>query len=111
MNDCLCDTSTWDGAWQFLDGARFTFAFVDPRGYGRSRGRPGAFTLEEAAADVLALADALGWARFAVVGHSMSALVALHLAQHHADRIYVRGEDVGTGTGQAARRSYRWCGP
>jgi len=53
----------------------------------RSRGRAGAFILEEAAADVLALADALGWARFAVVGHSMSALVALHLAQHHADRI------------------------
>ncbi len=29
----------------------------------------------------------LGWARFAVVGTSMTALVALHLAQHHADRI------------------------
>jgi 3-oxoadipate enol-lactonase len=87
MNDWLCDTSTWDGARTYLDGARFTFAFVDLRGYGRSRGRTGAFTLEEAAADVLALADALGWTRFAVVGHSMSTLVALHLAQHHVDRV------------------------
>jgi 3-oxoadipate enol-lactonase len=87
MNDWLCDTSTWDGARTYLDGARFTFAFVDLRGYGRSRGRAGAFTLEEAATDVLALADALGWARFAVVGHSMSSLVALHLAQHHAARV------------------------
>ena len=87
MNDWLCDTSTWDGARTYLDGARFTFAFVDLRGYGRSRGRAGAFTLEEAAADVLGLADALGWTRFAVVGHSMSSLVALHLAQHHANRI------------------------
>jgi 3-oxoadipate enol-lactonase len=87
LNDWLCDTSTWDGARTYLDGARFTFAFADLRGYGRSRGRAGAFTLEEAAADVLALADALRWARFAVVGHSMSALVALHLAQHHAERV------------------------
>jgi 3-oxoadipate enol-lactonase len=87
MNDWLCDTSTWDVARAFLDGTRFTFAFADLRGYGRSRGRNGSFKVEEAAADVLALADAVGWRRFAVVGHSMSALIALHLAQHHADRI------------------------
>jgi 3-oxoadipate enol-lactonase len=87
LNDWLCDTSTWDGARPLLDTARFTFAFTDLRGYGRSRGRPGEFTIDEAAADVLALADALGWRTFAVVGHSMSSLVALHLAQHHADRI------------------------
>jgi 3-oxoadipate enol-lactonase len=87
LNDWLCDTSTWDGARSYLDVARFTFAFADLRGYGRSRGRAGAFTVTEAAADVLALADALGWPRLAVVGHSMSTLVALHLAQHHADRI------------------------
>lgn len=87
MNDWLCDTSTWDVARAFLDGTRFTYAFADLRGYGKSRGHSGAFTLEESAADALALADALGWQRFAIVGHSMSALIALHLAQHHADRI------------------------
>jgi pimeloyl-ACP methyl ester carboxylesterase len=87
MNDWLCDTSTWDGARKYLDGKRFTFAFADLRGYGRSMERTGAFTLVEATADVLALADALHWDRFSVVGHSMSALVALHLAQHHTDRI------------------------
>lgn len=87
MNDWLCDTSTWDGARAFLDGRRFTFAFADLRGYGKSRGRTGTFTLKEAAADVLALVDALGWSRFSIVGHSMSSLVALHLAQQHADRV------------------------
>lgn len=87
MNDWLCDTSTWDAARMFLDGARFTFAFADLRGYGRSRERSGTFRLEEAAADLLALADALTWPRFAVIGHSMSALIALHLAQHHAERV------------------------
>jgi 3-oxoadipate enol-lactonase len=87
MNDWLCDTSTWDGARSLLDGTRFTFAFADLRGYGRSRGRQGAFTLEESARDMLALADTLGWSRFSIVGHSMSALIALHLAQQHADRV------------------------
>jgi 3-oxoadipate enol-lactonase len=87
MNDWLCDTSTWDGARAFLDRVRFSYVFADLRGYGRSRGRVGAFDLPEAAFDVLALADALGWGRFAIVGHSMSALVALHLAQQHPERI------------------------
>jgi 3-oxoadipate enol-lactonase len=87
MNDWLCDTSTWDGARAFLDGARFSFAFADLRGYGRSRGRSGSFTVTEAASDVLALAQLLKWPRFSIVGHSMSALVALHLAQQHAHHI------------------------
>ena len=87
LNDWMCDTSTWDGARAYLDGERFSWAFTDLRGDGRSRGRAGAFTALEAATGVLALADALGWSRFAIVGHSMSTLVALHLAQHHADRI------------------------
>lgn len=87
MNDWLCDTSTWDGARAYLDGERFTYMFADLRGYGRSKGRSGTFTLVEAATDVHGLAQALGWQRFAIVGHSMSALVALHLAQHHPDCI------------------------
>lgn len=87
LNDWLCDTSTWDGAHAYLDQARFTWAFTDLRGYGRSRGQGGRFTVAEAAADVLALADAHGWRRLAVVGHSMSSLVALHVAQQHPERI------------------------
>jgi pimeloyl-ACP methyl ester carboxylesterase len=87
LNDWMCDTSTWDGARAYLDRDRFTWAFADLRGYGRSMSRGGKFTVEEAAADVITLADSLGWSRFAIVGHSMSSLVALHLAQHLPDRI------------------------
>jgi 3-oxoadipate enol-lactonase len=36
---------------------------------------------------VLELATALAHPRFAIVGHSMSTLVALHLAQNHTDRV------------------------
>lgn len=87
LNDWMCDTSSWDAARPYLDGERFTWAFADLRGYGRSRERKGQHTVREGATDVVALADALGWARFATVGHSMSTLVALHLAQHHPDRV------------------------
>ena len=87
LNDWLCDTSTWDGARVYLDGSQFTWVFADLRGYGRSRDRRGQFTVEEAAADVSEVIDALGWGRFAIVGHSMSSLVALHLGQRLPDRV------------------------
>lgn len=87
MNDWLCDTSTWQSARAYLDRVRFRWVFVDLRGYGRSRGRTGRFTAEEAAQDVLALASALQAQRFCIVGHSMSTYVAMQLAQHAADRI------------------------
>ncbi|HTU60099.1 MAG TPA: alpha/beta hydrolase, partial [Polyangiales bacterium] len=87
MNDWLCDTSTWQSARVYLDKQQFSWCFADLRGYGRSRGRTGAFNVIEAAADILALADALGWQRFSIVGHSMSTYVALHLGQHANTRV------------------------
>lgn len=87
LNDWIGDTTTWDAAEPYLDTERFAYAFADLRGYGRSRGQTGAFTLSEAATDVLALSDALGLDRFALVGHSMSTLIALHLAQTAPARV------------------------
>ncbi|MBS2013559.1 MAG: alpha/beta hydrolase [Deltaproteobacteria bacterium] len=81
LNDWLCDTSTWEDVRAYLDVDAVTWAFADLRGYGRSREQTGSFTLAEAAADVVALADRLGWDRYTVVGHSMSTLVAAHVAQ------------------------------
>ncbi len=87
MNDWLCDTSTWDGARPYLDGRAFTWAFTDLRGYGRSRAIAGRYVLEEAATDVLEVADFLGWERFAIIGHSMSSLVAMYLAQEQPESV------------------------
>lgn len=87
LNDWLCDTSTWDCARPYLDLSRFTWVFADLRGYGRSRDHAGEHTLLEAAADVIELADALRWHKFSLVSHSMSTLVAMHLAQHRPERI------------------------
>src|SRR5260370_14524032 len=54
-----------------LDADRYTFVFLDIRGYGNSRNVSGSFTIGEVAADAIALADQLGWREFHVVGHSM----------------------------------------
>lgn len=87
MNDWMSDTSSWSDARKYLDAESFSWWFVDLRGYGRSRAIAGEYTVREAAADLLALGDALELQRFDVVGHSMSTLIALHLAQRHADRL------------------------
>ena len=61
----------------------------DLRGHGRSD-RPtdaGAYSLELMAADVVALADRLGWESFALVGHSMGGGVAQHIALDHPQRL------------------------
>ena len=47
----------------------------------------GAISLSECAAHVIAQADELGFERFAVVGHSMGARIAVELAAHWCDRI------------------------
>lgn len=87
LHDWISDTSSWDMCRPLLDGERFSWAFVDLRGYGRSRAVPGEHSVTEAAADVLSVADALGWAKFAVVAHSMSCLIALHLGQNNPERV------------------------
>jgi pimeloyl-ACP methyl ester carboxylesterase len=77
----------WGELPRYLDGAAHTYVFMDFRGYGDRKQHGGAFTMEEAAADALALATELGWDRFSVLGHSMGGKVA-HLALLQApDRV------------------------
>lgn len=87
MNDWLADTGTWDSCERYLDRARVSWCFADLRGYGRSRGLDGPYSADQAATDVVALADQIGLDRFVIVGHSMSSIVALRLAQTLPDRI------------------------
>lgn len=61
----------WGPMVQHLDTDAFSYAFMDYRGYGHRKGSGGPYTIEQIAHDALALADQLGWERFALVGHSM----------------------------------------
>ncbi|GAA3377425.1 alpha/beta hydrolase [Streptomyces sannanensis] len=72
----LADRDAYAPVLSDLDLDSFRYAVVDLRGYGEARQTPGEYTTREAADDLLALADRLGWDRFSVVGHSMGGSVA-----------------------------------
>jgi len=77
----------WGSLPDYLDGAAYTYVFMDLRGYGGRQQVAGDFTMEEAAADGLALADELGWDRFSVIGHSMSGQAIQHLLLQAPGRV------------------------
>ena len=73
----------------------------DLRGHGDSDSPDdeGAYSLRIFAADALALADALGWPRFVLLGHSMGGMVAQLVALEQPERLEAL---VLMGTGHAA---------
>jgi pimeloyl-ACP methyl ester carboxylesterase len=81
LHDWFCDHSNWDAMTPYLTADQFTYVFADLRGYGDSRNLSGEYTLAEAAGDVVALADRLGWQSFSLIGHSMSGLVVQRIPQ------------------------------
>ncbi|MEU9113139.1 alpha/beta hydrolase [Streptomyces sp. NPDC048483] len=86
----LADRAAYDPVLPDLDRDAFQYALVDLRGYGEAKDAAGAYTTGEGAADVLALADRLGWERFSVIGHSMGGSVAqrvLAAAPHRVRRL------------------------
>jgi len=65
------DHTTYHPMRNALTADEFTYVFPAYRGYGLSRHLSGSYTNKEIAADVLALADSLGWDKFSLIGHSM----------------------------------------
>jgi pimeloyl-ACP methyl ester carboxylesterase len=59
---------------------RYTVVWIDNRGIGQSALVSGELTIEDMAADVLAVADAEGLERFHLAGHSMGGLIAQQVA-------------------------------
>lgn len=80
LHSWIDNASSFDGVKPFLDTEAFTFVFADLRGYGGSRHIAGQYTAKETAEDAIRLADALGWDRFHVIGHSMSGMIVQRLA-------------------------------
>ena len=77
----------WGHLADYLNPAQFTYVFPDLRGYGSRRDEPGEFTMAEAAADALRLADDLGWDRFSLIGHSMSGVAVQHVLARAPHRV------------------------
>jgi pimeloyl-ACP methyl ester carboxylesterase len=77
----------WGSLPVYLDGSAFTYVFPDLRGYGSRRDVAGDFTMAEAGADAVALADELGWDRFSLVGHSMSGKAIQHAMLQAPERV------------------------
>lgn len=95
------------GLWDYLaplaallDG-EFTVARFDQRGCGRSTGRDGPFTIEQAVDDMDQVRAALGFSRWAVAGHSWGAELALRYAARHPQQTtavaYIAGVGAGNG--------------
>jgi haloacetate dehalogenase len=83
--------ATWHRVAALL-AAEHTVVCPDLRGYGRSTAPPDAPDHAQAskramAADVVAVMDALGHDRFAIVGHDRGGYVAFHAAVGHPDRV------------------------
>ncbi len=93
----------------YLDplAARYRLILVDQRSQGRSDPAPEAtWTLEQMARDVGALANAMGLARYAVLGHSYGAFVAL---QHAVDYPGEAGQTiVSSGVPSARYLDHVW---
>ena len=77
----------WGSMPGFLDGSAYTYVFMNLRGYGDRQEVPGEFSMEEAAADALTVADDLGWDRFSVIGHSMGAKIGHRVLLEAPDRV------------------------
>src|SRR3990170_241180 len=94
------NTRHWSGQLDHLRKSRRAVA-LDLRGHGKSEApRNGEYSIEAQAEDVGAVADALGLERFALVGHSMGAGVALGYAGAHPERVthLLLADPVGDGT-------------
>jgi 3-oxoadipate enol-lactonase len=68
-------------------GRHYRCIALDNRGSGRSEKPEGPYTLEQMAADAVAVLDAEGVGRAHVVGHSMGSYVAQMMAVEHPDRL------------------------
>ena len=80
LHDWNGDHSNYDPILPYLDRAAFTYAFIDLRGYGRSKNIAGEYTVNEISKDCIAVADALDWQRFHVLGHSMTGMATQRIA-------------------------------
>ena len=68
------DYQVWEPVFSSLDKKKYSFVFIDYRGYGKSKDLSGDYSMSEIAQDTIALADELEFGRFHLIGHSMGGM-------------------------------------
>ena len=86
LNSIGTDIGLWDRMLPYLLPS-FRLLRMDARGHGASDSPPGDYTMEQLAADVLAVMDAARIDRAAVAGVSLGGMVAMTMALQVPDRI------------------------
>ncbi|MQT11195.1 3-oxoadipate enol-lactonase [Segnochrobactrum spirostomi] len=86
INSLGTDFRIWADVAARLAGT-YRVVLYDKRGHGLSEGRGDASSMADHAADLLALLDHLGIARFALVGLSIGGLIAQTVAAHVPERV------------------------
>ncbi|WKG03956.1 alpha/beta hydrolase [Mycolicibacterium sp. HK-90] len=81
------DSRIFDPIIEHVDRDEFTLAMLDHRGYGRRSNYADGIDIDTSAADLTAAANALGWDRFAIIGHSMGGMAAQRVAVDHPGRL------------------------
>jgi len=71
LHGWLADHTVFEPMFTALDTEKFSYAFIDCRGFGLSRKIEGQHTIAEIGRDALDLASHYGWDRFHLIGHSM----------------------------------------
>jgi pimeloyl-ACP methyl ester carboxylesterase len=119
-----CNGAVWDDHMAAVAHAHTPVA-IDLPGHGRSQGR-GFRGMADHAEFVIGLADALGWSRFVLAGHSMGGGIGITAALYHPDRIaglllvdtgarlrvapdLLRAAWVAAASGQAAATDRSWA--
>lgn len=77
----------WGGYPGLIDTSAYSVAFLDYRGYGARQDAEGPWTMAAIAEDTVALADELGWDRFALLGHSMGGVAIQRVYADVPDRV------------------------
>jgi pimeloyl-ACP methyl ester carboxylesterase len=99
----------WGSFPEFIDRSAYTYVFMNLRGYGDRRDTVGEFTVDEAAADALAVADDLGWDRFSIVGHSMGAKFGHRVLLAAPDRVRKLAGLNAVAAGEVPMTSEEWA--
>lgn len=76
LHSWMDDAESWKSIIPYLNVEEYSYAFMDVRGYGKSKTIEGLYNSDEIANDVMNLADSLHWVKFNLIGHSMCGLAA-----------------------------------